>query len=517
MDYLSKLRQTDFVSRKIKRITGLDEPNQTRIDNWRHKTPLFNAPLVSVILPVYNHAEYITKAIQSVLSQDIAFELIIVDDGSTDDISGAVRSYLSDPRIHFYRKTNGGLASALNFGFKEAVAPFWTWTSADNLYLPGALQELAQTLVENPLTPLAYGNVELIDEKGKLLKESNYRLSDQIALNPHSGVLLNLPREGQTLFDLDDNFINSCFLYRRSFANLAGSYSKPLNGVEDYEYWLKLTAFVTPLHTKSSKALYQYRLHTNSLTGTLDSSLLCELTRKVRVRAKALKDLIDSEPLPKNLSNAVNSSSLFIPKEILRARDGDYRSLTEVAGQPNVGIIYNLGDKICLEKQIGFNISVYTLEEPYELSDLKLESIPLFNDHPLSYQPRSYGGLSAGDYRSRSLMFYLSRIDFLLIPGRNWSVKELRYKAGLAASGGVELRVLRNETLSEEDLEFLDLFLPAKHITFYNSLSEALSEELKFNLSREYFNKWAYSQSFSGISARVKTGIFSKTLEKDFS
>jgi glycosyltransferase involved in cell wall biosynthesis len=137
-------------------------------------------PLVSVVLPVYNHASLISKSIDSVLSQTVPLELIIVDDGSNDKLESAVKVYLGDKRVSFYQQANSGIASALNLGFSKASAPFLTWTSADNLYLPGALLELSQTLLDNPGSALAYGNVELIDDSGKILRESNYRVSDQV-------------------------------------------------------------------------------------------------------------------------------------------------------------------------------------------------------------------------------------------------------------------------------------------------------------------------------------------------
>lgn len=503
---IQKLLQRNFASRKQARIFGLDDYSS----DWGQTPDIFlpiqSAPLISVVLPVFNHAKYIAASIRSVLSQKIPLELIIVDDGSTDDLHSAISRFLGDKRVKFLRKENGGLSSALNLGFKHASAFFLTWTSADNLYLTDSLLELAKTLIENPSCSLAYGNVELIDESGKVIKNTNYRVSDQ------TGDQLHLTRESQSLFYYDDNFINSCFLYRRSFASLAGHYSRELNGVEDYQYWLKLSAFSPAIHTTTNRVLYQYRLHPDTLTSTLDGNSLSNLTRTVRTTIKEYREQVDLTPLPNNLRHAVERATLILPPQIARSRDSDFKALPESPGGLNVGIIYRDGEQITLENNSKNSLSVYTLDQNHTSESLGIDGALIFNDHP-----ETFDGVLNEEYRARSLMFYLSRIDFLLLPSLNWQPEELRYKAGLAASAGLELRVLRRNDLTMEELEYLGLFVPAKHVSFYDSLSEACSAELKLNLSRIYFDNWLYSQSFKGISSLVKTGILSKKIEKVFS
>ena len=80
-----------------------------------------NKGLVSVIIPTYNFAKYIGKAIESVMLQTYPFwELIIVDDGSTDDTKEVVANYLSDKRIFYYHQENAGQAKATNTAIKAA-------------------------------------------------------------------------------------------------------------------------------------------------------------------------------------------------------------------------------------------------------------------------------------------------------------------------------------------------------------------------------------------------------------
>ena len=89
--------------------------------------------LISVIMPTYNDSEYLVKAIEDILNQTYKnFELIIVNDGSTDNTEQLIEQYLSDKRIKYYFKENGGTGSALNLGFSKANGEFGTWVSSDD-------------------------------------------------------------------------------------------------------------------------------------------------------------------------------------------------------------------------------------------------------------------------------------------------------------------------------------------------------------------------------------------------
>ncbi len=95
--------------------------------------------MISVIIPLYNKEEIIKKSIDSVLSQNYEdFELIIVDDGSTDNGVNVVESMRCD-KIHIYRKTNGGPASARNYGVVKAQGEWLLFLDADDELLPGSL------------------------------------------------------------------------------------------------------------------------------------------------------------------------------------------------------------------------------------------------------------------------------------------------------------------------------------------------------------------------------------------
>jgi hypothetical protein len=118
-------------------------------------------PLVSVIIPVYNGANFLHEAIANVLAQNYpALEIIVVDDGSTDDIEAAVRQLPVDVRL--FRQDNVGAAAARNRGIKDTSGEFIAFLDVDDLWSEGNLPMLASILVEAPELDLAHGRAQLM-------------------------------------------------------------------------------------------------------------------------------------------------------------------------------------------------------------------------------------------------------------------------------------------------------------------------------------------------------------------
>ena len=241
--------------------------------------PWRQAPLVSVVLPVFNQSQYLAAAVNSVLRQQACpIELIVVDDGSTEDIDLVLQPFLGDGRLSLLSQENMGLAEALNAGFRLVRGSFVSWTSGDNLFCGDALSRMANFLLANPSVALAFANVELIDESGTPLRNSDYRRQDQAK---NSSSQLELPLNTETLGSYPDNFINACFLFRRSFLDVVGCHHPGLLGCEDFDFWLRLSRFGRIEHIDSDDILYSYRLHKDSLTSTLEDQELALLSKKL--------------------------------------------------------------------------------------------------------------------------------------------------------------------------------------------------------------------------------------------
>jgi glycosyltransferase involved in cell wall biosynthesis len=226
------------------------------------------APAITVLIPTYNQADYLPDAIESVLQQTWRdFELLVINDGSTDNTREVLEAYRSEPRLRVIHQSNQKLPRALNTGFKQARGKFLTWTSSDNRMLPKMLETLENALRTNPDVSLVYGDWELIDGKG-----NSQRVIQTLNYDPY---LL-----------MRTNYINACFLYRRSCQAELGLYNPKYLHVEDWEYWLRMSEKYKMMHVP--KVLYQYRIHGNSLTSR---AVLSQpgLTNGQRRLIKALK------------------------------------------------------------------------------------------------------------------------------------------------------------------------------------------------------------------------------------
>lgn len=219
-------------------------------------------PSVSIILPCYNGERFLEKAIQSCLDQTWTdWELIIVDDASTDSTPDIINRYASmKSNISTVRlETNLGLPAALNSGFSQARGRYLTWTSDDNQYAPTALAEMLDVLDNNVTVAVVYADYTVQYES----KSSTQRIhvGDPSRINV-------------------SNCVGPCFLYRREVHERLGGYAEDLFLAEDYDFWLRASAEFKMQALQSD--LYLYRWHGKSLTSQKDVAVV-----KVTARARA--------------------------------------------------------------------------------------------------------------------------------------------------------------------------------------------------------------------------------------
>jgi glycosyltransferase involved in cell wall biosynthesis len=203
---------------------------------------------VSIVLPTHNGARHLHESIESCLAQTYPhFELIVVDDGSTDATSAIAETHARhDSRVRVIRlDPNRRLPGALNAGFAEAAGRYLTWTSDDNLFRPSALEALVEVLEQQPEIDVVYSDYSVVDAEGHDLGPGPVAERAQ---------LLRL------------NAVGPCFLYRRAVHDIVGAYAEDLFLAEDYDYWLRVSA-AHELHWLR-RDLYVYRRHDRSLTAT---------------------------------------------------------------------------------------------------------------------------------------------------------------------------------------------------------------------------------------------------------
>ncbi|MCC7009745.1 MAG: glycosyltransferase [Acidobacteria bacterium] len=249
---------------------AFDRYKRTRQDLYGTDVGSLRVPvtpgLVSIVLPVYNGEATVHETIDSVLAQRYgAFELIVVDDGSSDDTPAIVEAYARrDRRIRVVRQDNARLPRALSRGFRLATGEFLTWTSADNRLKPAFLEEMVACLGRHPEWDMAYGDLDLIGEHGRLLTGTT--IWDGCQLPPGSGHV-HLPHVPAELNVVANNHVGATFLYRRRVPYLVGDYSPHRFITEDYDYWMRINALMTLRHADVDEPLTDYRFHDRSLTS----------------------------------------------------------------------------------------------------------------------------------------------------------------------------------------------------------------------------------------------------------
>lgn len=176
-------------------------------------------PLVTIIVASYNYGAYLTEALSSALAQTHRpLEIIVIDDGSTDDSVEIANRFVPDVRVIV--QENRGLVAVLNRGIAEARGEYVCVLSADDIFRPTYVERLLKSLLDHPDAGFAYSAMQCFGAQDDLLP----------AL-PFSPALL-----------LAGNTINGCGLLRTADARAVGGYEPTLEGpaYEDWDFWLRM-------------------------------------------------------------------------------------------------------------------------------------------------------------------------------------------------------------------------------------------------------------------------------------
>ena len=201
-------------------------------------------PLVSIVIPAYNHASYLAEAIDSVLGQEYPnVELIVLDDGSTDGTLGVLQGY--GDRFHWESHANMGQANTLNKGWRMAKGEFLAYLSADDFLYPREVGECVACLQGNEDAVLCYPDFDLVD--------------------PESRVVRNIVAPEYSYVEMVTKFIcapSTGALFRRNAYSKAGEWDPRLRHSPDYEYWLRLGLHGRFVHLRENLAAF--RVHEGS-------------------------------------------------------------------------------------------------------------------------------------------------------------------------------------------------------------------------------------------------------------
>lgn len=202
-------------------------------------------PRVSVVIPIYNAASTVARAIDSVLRQTLQdFEIIVVDDGSTDDVQQVLERY--GDRVFYIYQEHRGCSAARNRGISEARGEYIAFLDADDWWLPAKLEKQVEALSLDATVGLVHAGYYLCGVDGRILR----------AIHPWPG---NDP--GSNVFDqlLFRQFIGSptFVMVRTAICQELGGFDESMAGGEDWDLWLRLALRCKVAYINEPLACYQ--------------------------------------------------------------------------------------------------------------------------------------------------------------------------------------------------------------------------------------------------------------------
>lgn len=268
-------------------------------------------PLVSIIIPVYNGANYMQEAIDSALAQSYKnIEIIVVNDGSNDDGKTENIALSYRDKIRYFYKENGGCASALNMGIKNMQGQYFSWLSHDDIYLPDKIEHQINILnkLDNKDT-IIYGGYELIDKK-------SFSLHFVRPENKYSQNKLNI-----SLFPLLRGLVHGCtLLIPVKYFHEIGIFDETLPSTQDYALWFKFFR-VASIHF-DNRILVKSRVHSEQGTH----KILNHLNECEELWSGFLKEVTEEE-----MVKMEGSPYLFLHRTASFLKDTPYKKSENLA------------------------------------------------------------------------------------------------------------------------------------------------------------------------------------------
>lgn len=226
---------------------------------------------VSVIIPSFNCAEYVAEAIQSVLAQTMQdFEVIVVDDGSTDHTRQVIERFANEPRVIYFYQQNRGLPGARNAGAGVSTAPYLAFLDADDTLAPDALEKMGDALER---TGAGWCVIDLLKVRG----------------NGNEIQRSEIPEKDKFYAILADDYIRRGMFFRREAFLAAGMYDEEMKNREDWDLNIRLLEFGQDF-VYVPEPLYLYSWRDGSITTGSPAKMLFYTEKLLRKHHKRLAD-----------------------------------------------------------------------------------------------------------------------------------------------------------------------------------------------------------------------------------
>ncbi len=286
-------------------------------------------PRASVIMPAYNAETTIAAAVRSVVRQtEASFELIVVDDGSTDGTADVVSAMGDDPRIRLIAGDHRGAAAARNAGLQAARAPLVSFVDSDDLLLPRYLELMTAALEADPATGFVHTDAYMLDSR-------TGRVRRAVAMHGERPVPMPRTVEELHLALLRTNFIYNAVTARRGLFDELGGFDETLGAGIDYEMWLRIASHgLGAVHVPAALAVYRW-----GRAGSISSNLervLTNLARVYEIAAEQHPGSPEAKELARRRRAAVEAQLVGL-RETRRTRALWLRGRSVMAGLPRLG------------------------------------------------------------------------------------------------------------------------------------------------------------------------------------
>ncbi len=237
----------------------------------QHLNKRSGTPLVSVIIPTYNRAWILREAIESVLQQDFDdFELIVVDDGSTDNTGKILAGFASD--IMVLRQTNQGVSAARNRGMAEADGQLIALLDSDDVWLPQKLSRQVEFFDKHPAA--------VINQTEEIWIRNGVRVNPKNRHHKRSGMIFE--------HSLSLCLVSpSAVMFKKTLLEVIGGFDESLPACEDYDLWLR-TSCRYPVYLIDTPLIVKRGGHADQLSRSAGLD---------RYRIRSLHNLIESRRL----------------------------------------------------------------------------------------------------------------------------------------------------------------------------------------------------------------------------
>ena len=219
-------------------------------------------PLVSIVVPVYNGANYMREAIDSALSQTYSnIEVIVVNDGSNDDGKTKEIALSYGDRIRYFEKENGGVSTALNLAIQKMRGKYFSWLSHDDVYYPDKVQfEINALRAVGDMSRIVYSNWSSLKMPGRNITEYN-------------GTMMYRQEFLETgAFAPAFGFISGCsLLIPKIYFDAYGNFDENYRAVQDYKKWFEIFRGKRLVYIR--KSLIMSRTHSEQTSRTYDKTL----------------------------------------------------------------------------------------------------------------------------------------------------------------------------------------------------------------------------------------------------